>query len=119
MRTRSIAGFLLTLALLVSQLASLQAASPALSVIQPRGGQRGTELEVVFSGARLADAQEIFYYEPGIETVKIEAIDANQIKVMLKILPDCRLGEHSLQVRTATGISDYRTFLVGALPSVP
>ncbi|MFN0199544.1 MAG: PPC domain-containing protein [Planctomycetaceae bacterium] len=119
MRTRPIAAMLLTFALFANHLTTLQAASPGLSVIQPRGGQRGTELEVVFSGSRLADAQEIFFYEPGMETVKIEAIDANQIKVLLKILPDCRLGEHSLQVRTATGISDYRTFFVGALPMVP
>ncbi|MDA0833396.1 MAG: PPC domain-containing protein [Planctomycetota bacterium] len=118
MLTRSIPSFLIALLFVGSQLAPVDAASPTLSIIQPRGGQRGTELEVVFSGARLADAQEIYFYEPGMETLKIEAIDANQIKVQLKINADCRLGEHVLQVRTATGISDYRTFYVGALPSV-
>ena len=32
--------------------------------------------------------------------------------------PDCRLGEHAVRVRTATGISELRTFWVGALPVV-
>lgn len=32
--------------------------------------------------------------------------------------PDCRLGEHVAQVRTATGISDYRTFFIGNLPPI-
>ncbi|MEX0726335.1 MAG: PPC domain-containing protein [Planctomycetaceae bacterium] len=119
MRTRSISSFLFVLMLVGSQSTTpVDAASPTLSIIQPRGGQRGTELEMVFSGARLADAQEIFFYEAGMEALKIEAIDANQIKVQLKINADCRLGEHVLQVRTASGISDYRTFYVGALPSV-
>ena len=33
----------------------------------------------------------------------------------LTIAPDCRLGIHALRVRTATGISNLRTFSVGAL----
>src|SRR5262249_4811461 len=32
--------------------------------------------------------------------------------------PDCRLGEYAFRVRTATGVSDLRTFWVGALPVV-
>ena len=41
------------------------AASPTLGVITPRGGQRGTEVEFTFHGARLKDAQEILCYTPG------------------------------------------------------
>jgi hypothetical protein len=40
------------------------------------------------------------------------------LKVTVAIAPDCRLGEHLFRIRTATGISDARTFWVGALPSV-
>ena len=36
----------------------------------------------------------------------------------VKIAADCRLGEHAFRVRTATGISELRTFCVGALPVV-
>lgn len=97
---------------------TLEAASPSLSIIQPRGVQRGTETVLTFSGARLADAQEIFFYSPGFEVTKIEPEGDNACKATVKVSPDCRLGEHVAQVRTATGISDYRTFYVGALPEV-
>ena len=42
------------------------AASPSLGAIRPVGAQRGTEIEVTLSGARLGDAKGIFYYQPGI-----------------------------------------------------
>ena len=92
------------------------ASSPSLSIILPRGAQRGTESVLTFSGARLADAEEILFFSPGFEVTKIEAAGANQAKVTVKIAPDCRLGEHVAHVRTKSGISDYRTFYVGALP---
>jgi hypothetical protein len=37
------------------------AASPNLGNIAPRGGQRGTEMAILFSGARLSDAKDIFF----------------------------------------------------------
>ena len=108
---------LATLALLLP--ASIVSASdPALSIILPRGAQRGTEQVFRFSGARLDDAQEIFFYEPGFEVLEIKPADANNIDVKVRIAADCTLGEHTAQVRTKSGISDYRTFFVGALPSV-
>jgi len=94
------------------------AADPALTVILPRGVQRGTEQVVRFAGARLNDAEGIFFYEPGFEVLEIKAADANNIDVKIRIAPDCALGEHTAQVRTKSGISDYRTFFVGALPAV-
>ncbi len=97
---------------------SAAAADPQLSIILPRGGQRGTEQVFRLSGARLDDAQEIFFYEPGFEVLEIKAADANNIDVKVRIAPDCAIGEHTAQVRTKTGVSDYRTFFVGALPSV-
>ncbi|MFO0891219.1 MAG: peptidase [Isosphaeraceae bacterium] len=95
------------------------AASPSLGAIRPVGGQRGTELEATFSGARLGDAKEILYYQPGISTVSIAKVDDNSIKVKLKIAADAPLGLHDLRVRTASGISELRTFSVGALKEVP
>lgn len=97
---------------------SLFAASPRLSIISPRGSQRGTEAVMTFSGSQLGDGQQILVYSPGFEVVKVETIDANNCKATIKIAADCRLGEHVAQVRTKTGISDYRTFYVGALPQV-
>jgi len=48
------------------------AVEPALGALTPWGVQRGAETEVVFSGARLGDAQEILFYSPGIAVAAIE-----------------------------------------------
>ena len=96
----------------------LRAASPSLGIIQPRGAQRGTEAVVTFNGGRLADAQEILIYYPGITVKKLEVVNDAQVKVTFAIAPECRLGEHAFRVRTASGISELRTFWVGALPCI-
>lgn len=96
----------------------IPAADPDLSLILPRGAQRGTEQVFRFAGARLEDAQEIFFYEPGFEVLEIKPVNANAVDVRIRIAADCALGEHTAQVRTKSGISDYRTFFVGALPVV-
>ena len=96
---------------------SSRAASPSLGSITPRGIQRGTEGVLSFNGGQLADAAEILFYYPGIKVTKLEPSGGN-VKVHVKIAPDCRLGEHVAQVRTKSGISDFRTFYVGALPVV-
>ncbi|MFT5300150.1 MAG: hypothetical protein ACI814_000924 [Mariniblastus sp.] len=92
--------------------------SPRLTIIQPRGVQRGVEHVLTFSGSNLGDAEEVFFYEKGFEAGKVEVIDANNVKVTVKVTADCRLGEHVAQVRTKTGVSDFRTFFVGALKAV-
>ncbi|MFQ5734593.1 MAG: PPC domain-containing protein, partial [Planctomycetaceae bacterium] len=107
-------------ALLVAGLATTaNASSPSLSSISPRGVQRGTDAVLTFSGGRLQDAEEVFFYRPGVTVTKLEAKAANRLLVHVKIAADCRVGEHVAQVRTRSGISEYRTFYVGALPSVP
>jgi len=95
-----------------------QASDPRLSTITPRGIQRGVETAVTFSGSRLNDAEEIFFYEPGFTVKEIKAIDGNQISATVAVAEDCALGEHVAQVRTKSGISEYRTFYVGALPVI-
>ena len=86
--------------------------------IAPRGAQRGTDAVFLFNGARLSDAQELLFYSPGLSTVKLEVVNDGQVKATVKIAPDCRLGEHAVRLRTATGVSELRTFYVGALPVV-
>ncbi len=93
------------------------AASPRLSIILPRGVQRGAEHVLTFSGSNLADAQEVMFYDTGFEVTKLEP-EGNNFKATVKVAPDCRLGEHIAQVRTASGISDYRTFFVGPFAAV-
>src|SRR5262245_5810149 len=93
--------------------AVVNATSPSLSLVLPRGAQRGTEIEAAFQGARLGDAQEILFYEPGITTVSLNASNAAELKVKLKIDTSARLGPHVLRVRTAGGLTEARTFSVG------
>lgn len=116
--SRQIALGFAALALLLCCADVASAASPRLTSIVPRGCQRGTEAEFNFGGRNLQDPAEIFFYSPGIEATKIEAVDAGRFKATLKIAPDCRLGEHVVQVRTKSGVSDYRTIYIGALPQV-
>ena len=51
-----------------------QAASPGLSLVLPRGGQRGSTVEVRFIGDRLGDVREVLFYSPGFEVQKIEPV---------------------------------------------
>src|SRR5271166_5802902 len=92
----------------------VQAASPVLNGILPRGAQRGTETTLLLHGARLADAKEVLLYYPGVTVSKLEAVNDSQVKATVKIDPGCQLGEHALRLRTASGISELHTFYVGA-----
>jgi len=96
----------------------LDAASPTIGTIQPRGFQRGTEATLILGGARLADAKELLFYAPGFTTTKLEVVNATQLKATVKIAPDAALGEHAVRVRTASGLSEMRTFWVGTLPVI-
>lgn len=96
----------------------VQAASPQLSYILPPGVERGHEHVLTFTGAHLKDAAEILFYDPGVLVKKLEVVDPQNVKVTIAVAADCRMGEHIAQVRTKSGISDYRSFFVGALPNV-
>ncbi len=97
---------------------TVHAASPQLNRVLPRGGQRGTEIDLVLDGVRLADAKEILFYEPGISVTKLDIVNEKQVKAHVKIEPGAELGQHTLRVRSATGISELRTFWVGPFPIV-
>ena len=94
------------------------AVSPKLNAITPSGGQRGTEMELRFNGLRLEDTKEIVFHTPGLELVKMDSPKTNALKATIRIARDCRLGEHQLRLRTATGVSELRTFYVGPYASV-
>jgi hypothetical protein len=94
------------------------AAQPQLSRIRPIGMQRGTEVEVSFTGNRLEDAQELLLYREGVTVKSLVAEKANLVKATLVVAPDCPLGLHAVRVRTATGVSELLTFSIGNLPEV-
>lgn len=110
---------LVPIALVLLLASAASASSPVLSNILPPGAQRGTEVELTLSGDRLADAQELLWYQPGIEIVSLEVVDNANVKATVRIAEDARLGLYDVRVRTATGISHHRTFSVGAYPEIP
>jgi hypothetical protein len=84
----------------------------------PRGAQRGKEVVLSFNGGRLSDAKEILCYSSGFNVTKLQVVNDGLVKATMKIPANCRLGEHAMRVRTASGISELRTFWVGALPNI-
>ena len=118
--TQQGASRLWALALIAVAIASsaAQAGIPQLRSMAPQGAERGTEVEITLAGSDLADAQEILLYYPGVTVTEMEAVDDKKIKAKFQFDAECRLGIHALRVRSATGLSNLRTFCVGALPEV-
>lgn len=108
----------LSLVLVALGAATAVAVEPSLGGIAPYGVQRGFETEVLFQGGRLQDAKELLFYSPGFTVTSIEAVNDATVKAKLNVAPDCRMGIHAVRVRTLTGVSNLRTFTVGALPEV-
>jgi hypothetical protein len=108
--------FAVTFAALVTSAAL--AVSPKLNTISPAGAQRGATLEMSFSGERLQDTEDVICYEPGIRIEKLASVTNGALTAQVTISPDCPLGEHHLRLRAASGVSELRTFFVGALPVI-
>ena len=108
------------LACLLFLATSAIASSPTLSVILPRGVQRGGERELEFRGERLADAQEILFHGDDGITAKslVSGTDGSSFRAVLHVPEACPAGEQLVQVRTASGITEFRSFWVGLLPVV-
>ena len=93
-----------------------QAVAPSVSIVYPRGGQRNTDLEVIFSGGNLADAVDVMFHTPGISLVSLTAAEAGKVTATLHIDENCALGIHGMRIRTKTGVSNLELFSVGNLP---
>jgi len=109
--------------LLLTALASaLLPAEPRHMVdyLLPRGGTRGTTVEVTFHGFSLENPREVLFYTPGIRATGFVPLakPGDGFKGRFEIAADCPLGEHVLRVRTATALSDAVTFWVSRFPTV-
>ncbi len=104
--------------LLLASAVSLAEFSPVLSLVNPRGGQRGTEVTVSFDGDRLNGIADALFYEPGLTISNIEIKDGKHATAKLTIAADAALGEHSLRLRSPGGLTELRSFWVGQFPSV-
>jgi hypothetical protein len=92
--------------------------TPVLNLIEPRGGQRGTEVDLHFYGERLDGLQELLAYQPGIEVRSITVENDKHASAKILIKPDAPLGEHQFRVRSGGGTSFLRSFFVGQFPVV-
>lgn len=92
--------------------------SPVLNLIEPRGGQRGTEVEAHFYGDRLEGVAEALCYEPGISVTGFDVKEPKHVVAKLAIAADAPLGEHSLRLRSPGGVTELRSFWVGQFPCV-
>ncbi|HSZ57046.1 MAG TPA: PPC domain-containing protein [Tepidisphaeraceae bacterium] len=84
----------------------------------PRGAQRGSETDLIVQGNRIADAKELLFYCPGITVTSLQPVDAQHVKVHIQVAKDARVGQYPIRLRTATGVSELRTFYVTPFPVV-
>ena len=106
------------IALLMGMVTPAAAQFSELKSILPRGGQRGTEVEVRLKGTRLEGARDLIIEPGGIEVRSLEVNEKGRVDAVLAIAPDAELGPRAVWVRTATGITNLRTFSIGAFPEV-
>jgi hypothetical protein len=97
----------------------LHAFTPVFTKIDPPGGTLGSEVRVNFHGERLDGIDTALFYEPGITLAGLEVKDAKTATARLVIAADAPLGEHSLRLAGPGGVSELRSFWVGAFPVVP
>ncbi len=95
----------------------LKADQPTITTISPTGFQSGTEVEVVITGARLSDAKELLFYDPGVEVKEFKA-EENKVTAKVKIAADCEPGLHAMRLASETGISNLRYYGVSPLQQI-
>jgi hypothetical protein len=121
-QVRRLCGTRLLLLVLLVALSATLPAEPRhmLDYLLPRGGTRGTTVEVTFHGFSLENPREVLFYTPGIRANGFLPLakPGDGFKAKFEIAADCPLGEHVLRVRTATALSDAVTFWVSPFPSV-
>lgn len=97
---------------------SLTAAEPVISRLSPPGFQRGTEVDLEITGARLADTKKLLFYTGGIEVTSLTPDKDNKVIAHLKIPANCPPGLHALRLASATGMSNLRYVGVSPLPQL-
>lgn len=114
LRRRLTAQSLLAAALLASALAaSAQLPQPKLFTVFPPGAKTGSTVDVAVTGAELDEAQLRFNH-PGITAKALAA--ANQFAIT--VASDVPPGAYEARVLARFGLSNPRTFVVGARAEV-
>ncbi len=127
---RFLRGGLLAWALMTPSAFAIQ--QRQVEIVTPRGGSRGTTVEVLLQGLDMANPREILFYRPGIVAEGFETLPplknphglnhggkaVKQVRVRFRIAPDCPLGEHPFRLRTDTTLGTLCTFWVGPFPTI-
>lgn len=109
---------LLAAAALSYSVAPVQAGSPSLQRLTPRGAQRGTTVIIDFHGARLAAPQAVLFYRPGATVQSFEEVNDNHVRCTMTIAPDCPTGLLPLRLVTVSGITELKLFSIGNCPEI-
>ena len=102
--------------LLITSIAG--ATEPVISSLLPRGGQAGSTQEIVITGQRLSDSEEIFFYTDGISAENIVVEKGKKLTASFTIAKEAKIGQHELRLRTKQGVSRLFTFWVSPYPNV-
>lgn len=102
--------------------------TPRVSSVYPAGGQRGTTVEVEFTGGKLLQPKGVVFTNADkIKVVNISAVPADPkvaeshgkvAKATIEIAPDCPTGLSLARLFTEYGIAEVVPCYVGALPTV-
>jgi len=90
-----------------------------LNTIYPLGGQRGTTVDLSLGGGvDLDEASQLYFSHPGITAVQKTAGQPPQPvagQFVVTIAADVPVGVYDVRVRSMYGLSNPRSFVVGAL----
>jgi hypothetical protein len=96
--------------------------APTLAISGPCGMQRGTKLEILFTGTNLADPTQFWTSFPARVTIPTDnnnGKDNAKLRVVLEVPKDAPLGYHAVRLATTRGLSNFRLFCIDDLPQVP
>jgi hypothetical protein len=111
-------GFTLGVIALLLSLPAAAKESPNLTRVSPRGGQRGTEIDLTLTGGQLKDAQQLLLLQAGPRGAQARGRRRQDREGP----PQGRRRRAARRAHDAAahrdGISDLKTFYVGPFPMV-
>ena len=91
---------------------------PALTRLEPRGMQRGTELKIKLTGSNLAALTNISFSVPQLTAEILPGAKTNEAFVLVKASVDLARGSYELSVKNAAGESGKVKLHLDDLPQV-
>lgn len=95
--------------------------APTLNMPSPLGMQPGTAVEMMLTGANLAEPTGLWTSFPAKATFPTDSNngkDNAKLRVRLEVGKDVPLGFHTLRLATMRGLSNFRIFCIDDLPPV-